>query len=95
MENAKSPTVGSLRALRWTCQGYAAILTVMVLLILRLVSRRLPHKAVVDAEIVWRRDAAEAEAAVEAAVTDIDPRRRADLFELIDGGESVRRSFRL
>ena len=71
------------------------ILTVMVLLILRLVSRRLPQKAVVDAEIVWRRDAAEAEAAVEAAVTDIDPDRRADLFELIDGGESVRRSFRL
>jgi len=71
------------------------VLTVMVLLILRLVSRRLPQKAVVDAEIVWRRDAAGAEAAVEAVVTDLDRRWRNDRFELIDGGESVRRTFRL
>ncbi|HYC69278.1 MgtC/SapB family protein [Brevundimonas sp.] len=72
-----------------------AALTVVVLLILRLVSLRLPQKSVVDAEVVWRRDATEAEAAVEAALADIDGERRSDRFELIDGGGGVRRTFRL
>jgi putative Mg2+ transporter-C (MgtC) family protein len=71
------------------------VLTVVVLLILRLVSLRLPQKSVVDAEIVWRRDASEAEAAVEAALNALDADQQPDRFELIDGGDSVRRSFRL
>ncbi|NJC40209.1 putative Mg2+ transporter-C (MgtC) family protein [Brevundimonas alba] len=71
------------------------VLTVVVLLILRLVSLRLPQKAVIDAEVVWRRGAVAAEEAVEAALSDIDRDRRSDRFELIDHGESVRRTFRL
>ncbi|HEY0599888.1 MgtC/SapB family protein [Brevundimonas sp.] len=71
------------------------VLTVTALVILRLVSQRLPQKSVVDAEIVWRRDAADAEDAVEAALTALDADRRCDRFELIDNGERVRRTFRL
>ena len=71
------------------------VLTIVVLLILRLVSLRVPQKLVIDAEVVWRRDAADAEAAVEAALTELDGGRRPDRFELLDGGDSVRRTFRL
>lgn len=71
------------------------LLTVAVLLILRLVSGRLPQKSVIDAEVIWRRDATQAEAEVEAAVAALDRHPRADRFELIDGGDSIRRTFRL
>lgn len=71
------------------------VLTVVILIGLRLVSRRLPQKAVIDAEVVWRRDAPEAEARLEAALSELDPARRSDRFELIDGGDSVRRTFRV
>lgn len=72
-----------------------ALLTLAVLVALRLVSARLPQKPVVDAVVIWRRADAEAEDRVEAALSDVDRDRRADRFELIDGGESVRRSFRM
>ncbi len=71
------------------------VLTVGVLTALRLISRRLPQAVVVDAEVVWRRDASSAEDRVEAALAGMDRRGRADRFELVDGGEAVRRSFRL
>lgn len=70
-------------------------LTVMILVILRLVSRRLPQKAVVDAEVVWRREAAGAEDRIEAALAGIDRGRRADRFELVDDGQALKRSFRM
>jgi putative Mg2+ transporter-C (MgtC) family protein len=70
-------------------------LTVAILAALRLVDLRLPQKAVVDAEIVWRRDVTGAEDRVEAALGGLDRGRRADRFELIDDGAAVRRSFRL
>jgi putative Mg2+ transporter-C (MgtC) family protein len=71
------------------------VLTVGVLTLLRLISRRVPQLLVVDAEIVWRREATAAEDRVEAALAGIDRRGRADRFELIDGGAAVRRSFRV
>lgn len=70
-------------------------LTAAILVVLRLVSLRLPQKSVVDAEIVWRRDAVGADDRIEAALGGLDRGRRADRFELIDGGERLRRSFRL
>ncbi|MET0337243.1 MAG: MgtC/SapB family protein, partial [Caulobacter sp.] len=70
-------------------------LTVGILIILRLVSRRVPQKAVVDAEIIWRRDATGAEDRIEAALAGIDRGRRADRFELINDGEALKRSFRM
>ena len=75
--------------------GVGTALTVVVLMILRLVSLRLPQKVVVDAEVVWRREAIGAEDRIEAALAGLDRARRADRFELVDGGEALRRSFRL
>lgn len=71
------------------------VLTVVILAALRLVSVRLPQQTVVDAEVVWRRDAPDAEDAVEAAMGEIGWSSSGDRHELIDGGESVRRAFRL
>ena len=71
------------------------LLAMVILAALRLVSRRLPQHVVVDAEVVWRRDAPAAEDAVEAAMGGIGWSPGGDRHELIDGGESVRRTFRL
>ena len=71
------------------------VLTVGVLTALRLISHRLPQAVVVDAEVTWRREASAAEDRVEAALAGLDRRGRADRFELVDGGDAVRRSFRL
>lgn len=70
-------------------------LTMIILVALRLVNRRLPQHSVVDVEVVWRRSDPEAESQVEAAVGAADPGRRSDRIELIDGGEAVRRTFRV
>lgn len=75
--------------------GVGTALTVVILMLLRLVSLRLPQKVVVDAEVVWRREAIGAEDRIEAALAGLDRARRADRFELVDGGEALRRSFRL
>ena len=71
------------------------LLTVLILAGLRLVSARLPQQTVVDAEVVWRRDDPEAEARVEAALADVSRSSTGEKHELIDGGASVRRTFRL
>ena len=70
------------------------LLTVLILIVLRLVSLRLPQMAVVDAEIIWRRDATGAEDRIEAALGGLHRSARADRFELIDNGEKLRRTFR-
>ncbi len=72
-----------------------AVLTLLVLAVLRLVSVRLPQQAVIDAQVAWRRDTPDAEAAVEAAVNDLGGSSSADRHELIEGGAAVQRTFRL
>ncbi|MFN3560210.1 MAG: MgtC/SapB family protein [Brevundimonas sp.] len=69
-------------------------LTVLILVALRLVSLRLPQEAVVDAEIVWRRDVVGAEDRIEAALAGLPRPPRGDRFELIDDGARLRRTFR-
>lgn len=69
-------------------------LTVIILVILRLVSLRVPQEAMVDAEIVWRRDAVGAEDRIEAALSGLHRSAKADRFELIEDGAKLRRSFR-
>ena len=71
------------------------VLTVVILAALRLVSVKLPQQTVVDLEVVWRRDDPEAESRLEAVLADLQRSASGDRYELIDGGESVRRSFRL
>ena len=72
-----------------------AVLTLAVLVALRLVNARMPQRPVVDAEVIWRRADLVAEEQVEAALAEVDRDRRADRFELIEGGASVRRTFRM
>lgn len=69
------------------------VLTTVVLVGLRLVSERLPQTAVVDVRVTWARGAVEVEGQVEAAVQATEA--RVDRYELIEGGDAVRRSFRL
>ena len=71
------------------------VLTCAILVVLRLVDMKLPKKSMVDAEVVWRRADPDAEGRIEAVLAGVDEKRRADRFELIDGGDSVRRSFSL
>lgn len=71
------------------------VLTLGILVALRMVSHRLPQKSVVDAEVTWRRTAVEAESAIEAALESVHRDLQADRFEMVEGGESLRRTFRL
>ena len=48
-----------------------------------------------DAEVTWRREDPSAEVGVEAALGEGGWSRRGERHELVDGGESVRRTFRI
>jgi putative Mg2+ transporter-C (MgtC) family protein len=69
--------------------GVATALTVLVLVGLRLVSARLPQTSTVDAEIVWRRDAPDAESRIRAALEPLARRRGADHHGLCANGSRV------
>lgn len=71
------------------------VLAVLILAALRLVSTRLPQNTVVDAEVTWRRADPAAEAAVETALADGGLTPAGERHELVDDGESVRRTFRI
>lgn len=71
------------------------VTTGVILVALRLVSVRLPSQILTDVEVRWRRDGASPEAQVEAALKAIDPKPRADRFELIGDGRLIRRSWRI
>ena len=72
-----------------------AVFTVVILAALRLVSLRLPQQIIIDAEVTWRREDPSAEEGVEAALGEGGWSRRGERHELVDGGESVRRTFRI
>ena len=69
------------------------VLTVVILAVLRLVSARFPRHLRIDAEVTWRRDSPDVEDAVEASFAALDATTGA--HDLIDGGDQVRRVFRL
>ena len=71
------------------------VTTGVILVALRLVSVRLPSQILTDVEVRWRREGASPEAQVEAALKAIDPKPRADRFELIGDGRLIRRSWRI
>jgi putative Mg2+ transporter-C (MgtC) family protein len=70
------------------------VLTMVILAVLRLVSARFPQRLRIDAEVSWRREDPAAEGAVERAFAGLGggPGGR---HELVDGGATVRRLFRL
>lgn len=73
----------------------ATVVTALILIGLKLVSGRLPARTVVDAEVCWDRRETSPEPAVEAALRAVDAAVRHDVFELIDEGRTVRRTWRL
>ena len=71
------------------------LLTAMILIGLRLVSRRVPQTAVVDARVSWRRDTPKVEAEVRSALGSLTRAPRTDHHQLVDDGRTVRWGFRL
>ena len=71
------------------------LLTLVILAVLRLVSSGFPRHHRIDAEVTWRREDPSAEEGVEAALGEGGWSRRGERHELVDGGESVRRTFRI
>jgi putative Mg2+ transporter-C (MgtC) family protein len=71
-----------------------AVVTVLILVVLRLVSLKVPARVVADAEACWSRDVEPGEA-VEAALHSVDPGAAADRFEMLDDGRTVLRSWRI
>ncbi|WP_225897055.1 MgtC/SapB family protein [Brevundimonas goettingensis] len=76
--------------------GIAATLTTAsVLIVLRAISARMPTRAYVDVEVSWRRGDDGSEAAIEAGLQAIDKTARPGIFELIEDGRVVRRTWRV
>lgn len=70
-------------------------LTAGVLIVLRLVSARLPQVTVVDAIVEWRRERPAAGEAAQAALGAFSHRRAVETHELIEDGAKVRLRLRL
>lgn len=77
--------------LGWT----GALLTLAVLTALKLVSRRVPDRTVVDVAVSWDAKSAGTAGAVEAALSQADPEPRRLRLELIEDGRLSRQSWRL
>lgn len=73
----------------------ATVTTALILIGLRAINARMPSRAYVDVEACWRRDGAASEIAVEARLKSIDPTARSGVFELIDEGRVLRRTWRV
>ena len=71
------------------------LVTVAILTGLRLVSKVTPAKALVDAEVCWRREGPSPEPEIERLFKQADPIARHDRFELIEQGRLIRRSWKL
>ena len=71
------------------------VLTVLILAALRVVSIRMPQQTIIDAEVAWRRDAPDAEDTVETVMRQIGGSLSGARHELVEGGDVVRRTFRL
>ena len=71
------------------------VTTGLILVVLRLVSVRLPARILTDVEVRWRREGLSPEAEVEAALRAVDPAPQHDRFELTDGGAVIRRTWRI
>lgn len=69
--------------------------TALILVGLRLVSVKLPTRIVIDAVVSWRQDGPSAADAVQQALCRIDKGARTDRFELVEGGQVARRSWKL
>ena len=76
--------------------GWAgALATLAILAALKLISRKVPERTVVDVEVRWPGTAADTAQAVEAALTAGDAGLKRVRLELIENGQLCRQSWRL
>ena len=76
--------------------GWAgALLTLAVLAALKLISRSVPERTVVDVEVRWARDARDTARAVETALTVGDTGLKRTRLKLTEDGQICRQSWRL
>lgn len=73
----------------------ATITTAFVLIVLRAISARMPSRAYVDVEVAWLRDAAPSEPEIETRILAIDSKARPGVFEMIDAGRIIKRTWRV
>ncbi len=71
------------------------VTTVVILVALRVITMVTPRKVLTDVVIGWGREGPSPEAEVEAALKAVDPDTCHDRFELCEGGEVIRRSWRI
>ena len=71
------------------------VVTALILVGLRLISRNLPARILADVEVAWARGDEATGQAVVAAVKAVDPTPRSDRLELVDEGRLQRRAWRL
>lgn len=71
------------------------VVTALILIGLRLISRNLPARILADVEVAWARGDEATGQAVVAAVKTVDPAPRSDRLELVDEGRLQRRAWRL
>lgn len=71
------------------------VVTALILIGLRLISRNLPARILADVEVAWARGDEATGQAVVAAVKTVDPAPRSDRLELVDDGRLQRRAWRL
>lgn len=71
------------------------VITTLILLVLRVLSARMPTRAVIDVEVCWLRVGDTPEREIESCLQAIDATARPGQFELIDGGRVIRRKWRV
>ena len=71
------------------------VITALILIALRVVGTKLPSRDFVDVEVCWLRAGDTPEQEIEARLTALDDAARPGLFELIDDGRTVRRTWRV
>lgn len=73
----------------------ATAVTAVILMVLRLMSLKLPARTVVDVEAGWARGDRATEEAVEATLLALDPDLRADRIEVVEDGTVAVHSWRV
>lgn len=71
------------------------VLTAVILILMRLINHHLPARAVADVEVRWAGGDGSPEPEVEARLKAIDAHARPTLFELVEDGRIVRRTWRV
>lgn len=73
----------------------ATVATALILIVLRALSAGMPSRAYVDVEVSWNNDGGVSEAEIEARLKAVDLTVQSGLFELLEEGRVIRRTWRV